>query len=68
MTKRINQCKVVAESIIEAALLAIKALLDFSVQKCFEKKKYFYIILYIDIKNKKYIILMYLQVKNIFKK
>jgi hypothetical protein len=37
VTKRINQCKVVAESIIEAALLAIKALLDFSVQKCFEK-------------------------------
>jgi hypothetical protein len=59
VTKRINQCKVVAESIIEAALLAIKALLDFPVQKCFEKKKN-YIILCIDIKNKKYIILMYL--------
>jgi hypothetical protein len=46
VTKRINQCKVVAESIIEAALLAIKALLDFPVQKCFEKKKKLYYFMY----------------------
>jgi len=48
-------------------------LLDFSVQKCFEKKiilgifRFFNIlILKINFKNKKYIILIYNQVKNIF--
>jgi len=53
VTKRINQCKVVAESIIEAALLAIKALLDFPVQKCFEKKKIYilFYVLILKIKN-----------------